>query len=54
MLILCVLQDVLCRCLRCLLKRLLLKEGKFNNKTYCKVYPSDAIPPQLYGAVKAH
>ena len=28
--------------------------GKFDNKTYYKVYPSDAIPPRLYGVVKAH
>ena len=32
----------------------LRKEGKFDNKTYYKVYPSDAIPPRLYGDVKAH
>ena len=32
----------------------LRKEGKFDNKTYYKVYPSDAIPPRLYGVVKAH
>ena len=30
------------------------KEGKFDNKTYYKVYPSDAIPPRLYGVTKAH
>ena len=32
----------------------LRKEGKFDNKTYYKVYPSDAIPPRLYGVVKAY
>ena len=32
----------------------LRKEGKFDNKTYYKVYPSDAIPPRLYGVVKVH
>ena len=30
----------------------LRKEGKFDNKAYYEVYPSDAIPPQLYGNVK--
>ena len=30
------------------------KEGTFDNKTYYKVYPLDAIPPRLYGVVKAH
>ena len=30
------------------------KEGKLDHKTYHKVYPSDAIPPQLYGVIKAH
>ena len=32
----------------------LRKEGNFDNKTYCKVYPSDAVPPRLYGVIKAH
>ena len=32
----------------------LRKEGKFDNKTYYKVYPSDAVPPRFYGVVKAH
>ena len=32
----------------------LRKEGNFDNKTYYKVYPLDAIPPRLYGVVKAH
>ena len=32
----------------------LRKGGKFDNKTYYKVYPSDAIPPRLYGVVKTH
>ena len=32
----------------------LRKENKFYNKTYFKLYPSDAIPPRLYGVIKAH
>lgn len=32
----------------------LRKEGKFDNKTYYQIYPSDAIPPRLYGVIKAH
>ena len=32
----------------------LRKEEMFDNKTCYKVYPSDAIPPRLYGVVKAH
>ena len=32
----------------------LREEGKFDNKTYYKVYLSDAIPPRLYDVVKAH
>ena len=32
----------------------LRKEGEFENKIYYKVYPSDAIPPQLYWVIKAH
>ena len=32
----------------------LRKENKFDNKTYFKLYPSDAIPPRLYGLIKAH
>ena len=31
----------------------LRKENKFDNKTYFKLYPSDAIPPRLYGVIKA-
>ena len=31
-----------------------LRKNKFDNKTYFKLYPSDAIPPQLYGVIKAH
>ena len=27
----------------------LRKEGKFDNKTYYKVYPSGTTPPRLYG-----
>ena len=32
----------------------LKKEGNFHNKANYKVFPSDAIPPRLYGVVKAH
>ena len=32
----------------------LRKESKFDNKTYFKLYPSYAIPPRLYGVIKAH
>ena len=32
----------------------LRKEGKFDNKTYYKVYPSDEIPSRLYGVTKVH
>ena len=32
----------------------LRKENKFDKKTYFKLYPSDAIPPRLYGVIKAH
>ena len=30
------------------------REGKFTEKEYKSIYPSDAIPPRLYGAIKAH
>ena len=33
---------------------LLRKKGKFDGKTYYKVYPSDAIPPRLCRVIKAH
>ena len=32
----------------------LRKEKKFKNKEYFEIYPSNPIPPQLYGTVKAH
>ena len=32
----------------------LRKEKKFTDKEYFEIYSSDPIPPQLYGAVKAH
>jgi len=32
----------------------LRKQGKFTNKQYFQVYPSDATPPRIYGMVKAH
>ena len=32
----------------------LKKEGKFDKKTYSIIYPSDCIPPRLYGTLKAH
>ena len=30
----------------------LRKENKFTNKTYFELYPSDPIPPHLYGTIK--
>ena len=30
------------------------KENKLRNKTYFELYPSDLIPPRLYGTIKAH
>ena len=32
----------------------LRKENKFTNNTYFELYPSDPVPPRLYGTVKAH
>jgi len=32
----------------------LKKEGKINKKLFYQLYPSDAVPPRLYGFVKAH
>ena len=32
----------------------LRKENKFDYKTYFSLYPSDVIPPRLYGVIKAH
>ena len=32
----------------------LRKENEFTNKTYFELYPSDPIPPRLYGTIKAH
>ena len=32
----------------------LIKENKFTDKENFEVYPSDLVPPQLYGTVKAH
>ena len=32
----------------------LRKENKFANITYSELYPSDNIPPRLYGTIKAH
>ena len=32
----------------------LRKENKFTNKTYFELYPSNPIPPCLYGTIKAH
>ena len=32
----------------------LRKENKFTNKTYFELYPSDRIPPRLYGTIKLH
>ena len=33
---------------------ILNKKRKFTKKEYQKLYPSDPIPPRMYGAVKAH
>ena len=33
---------------------ILNKKGRFTKKEYEKLYPSDPIPPRMYGAVKAH
>ena len=30
------------------------KLGRFTDKEYEKIYPSDAIPPRMYGLIKAH
>ena len=38
-------QKILCR---------LRKEKKFTDKEYFQIYPSDPIPPRLYGTIKAH
>ena len=32
----------------------LRKLGRFTDKEYDKMYPSDAIPPRMYGMIKAH
>lgn len=32
----------------------LKKQNRFTEKTYKSIYPSDAIPPRMYRAVKAH
>ena len=32
----------------------LKKKGKFNKKEYESLYPSDPIPPRMYGTIKAH
>ncbi|XP_047137571.2 uncharacterized protein LOC124814063 [Hydra vulgaris] len=32
----------------------LRKEGKLDTTTYFKMYPSDCVPPRIYGMVKAH
>ena len=38
-------QKILCR---------LRKEKKFTDREYFQIYPSDPIPPQFYGTIKAH
>ena len=30
------------------------KKGRFTKSEYNQIYPSDAIPPRMYGAIKAH
>ena len=32
----------------------LKKDKKFTDKKYFEIYPSDPIPPRLYGTIKAH
>ena len=32
----------------------LRKPQKFETRTYFQLYPSDPIPPRLYGVIKAH
>ena len=32
----------------------LRKQQKFETRTYFQLYPSDPIPPRLYGVIKAH
>ena len=32
----------------------LRKEKKFTDKEYFEIYPSDPLPPRLYGTFKAH
>ena len=32
----------------------LQKQKKLDNKTYFQLYPSDYIPPHLFGVIKAH
>ena len=32
----------------------LRKLGRFSDKEYERLYPSDAIPPRMYGMIKAH
>ena len=32
----------------------LRKQQKFDTRTYFQLYPSDPIPPRLYGVIKAH
>ena len=32
----------------------LRKKGRFSDKEYEKLYPSDPLPPRMYGTVKAH
>ena len=32
----------------------LRKENKFRGREYFQIYPSDLVPPRLYGTMKAH
>ena len=32
----------------------LRKENKFRDREYFQIYPSDLVPPRLYGTMKAH
>ena len=38
-------QKILCR---------IRKGKKFRDREYFQIYPSDPIPPRLYGTIKAH
>ena len=45
--------DIFAREIRTALGKL-NKKGRFTKKEYEEMYPSDAIPPRMYGTIKAH